>query len=845
MPSFIDQYVLKVHGACDLACDHCYVYEHADQSWRTKPRTMSPAVAEQVARRIAEHARSHAIPTVRITLHGGEPLLLGVARLRELIRTFRTALDDVVRLGLHIQTNGVTLDEAFLELFAASGVQVGVSLDGDLAANDRHRRYANGRSSHAAVLRGLALLRRQEFRHLYGGILCTVDVENDPIAVYEALLEQAPPHLDFLLPQATWEHPPPRPDGTPAPYAAWLGRIHARWIADGRPVPIRLFDALAAAAWGGASGSEAVGLRPVALAVVDTDGSWEQADSLKTAYDGAPATGMSVFTHSVDHLAAHPGVAARNRNYADLCATCLACPVVNVCGGGLYAHRYRPGNGFDNPSVYCADLKLLASEIPAARMRGIPVPRGADPAPPPVHRLPDGAFDAFAAGAGTVQGTEALADMRLSLTRALVAGMDPRDGGTSDLAVAAALGRQLLGELDSGHPAETAEVLRDPFVLAWARGHLRREAAAGAGDESRDVGGGPRGAGEGPRDRAHIAGVAAAAAWRAGVTTRLPLPVRDGLAHLPGVGAVRVEGAGPTAEVTVERADRSPHPWTGGTDRSPHRWIGVRRLTTPWLPVALDDLDPYRAAPFADVTRHDPIALDHLSPRQWTAWQVALSRAGRELSLLVPGYAAPLREALRVVVPLRPTPGDRHSPVLLGRGLFGAAGLAMPTGTTDVAAVLLQEFQRTKLDALMDAYVFFDTSVPAFVPVPWRTAPVPVEQALHGLYIQVALAELWRARAIGPAHHEPAQAHHGPPVETPRGRDRLRSAQAAGAAFHSSLTWADAAVDALAAQARPAPAGARFLAGLRTAIDRLAADPVPSAAARRRASTARRAGASA
>lgn len=857
MPSFIDQYVLKVHGTCDLACDHCYVYEHADQSWRTKPRTMSPTVAERVARRIAEHAERHAIPTVRITLHGGEPLLLGVARLRELIHTLRTALDDVVQLGLHIQTNGVTLDEAFLELFDASGVQVGVSLDGDLAANDRHRRYANGRSSHAAVLRGLALLRRQEFRHLYGGILCTVDVENDPIAVYEALLEQAPPHLDFLLPQATWEHPPPRPNGTPAPYAAWLGRIHARWIADGRPVPIRLFDALSAAAWGGASGSEAVGLGPVALAVVDTDGSWEQADSLKTAYDGAPATGMSVHTHSVDHLAAHPGVAARNQNHADLCATCRACPVVNICGGGLYAHRYRPGNGFDNPSVYCADLKLLASEIPAARMRGIPVPRGADPTPPPVHRLPDGAFDAFAAGAGTVQGTEALADMRLSLTRALVAGMDPHDGGTSDLAVAAALGRQLLGELDSGHPAETAEVLRHPFVLAWARGHLRRAAAAGPGEGRRsdpgngrpgDAGDEPRDAGDGPRDRAHIAGVAAAAAWRAGVTTRLPLPVRDGLAHLPGLGAVRVEGAGPTAEVTVEGTDRSPHHRIGGADRPPHRWIDVRRLTTPWLPVALDDLDPYRAASFEDVTRRDPIVLDRLSPRQWTAWQVALSRAGRELSLLVPGYAAPLREALRAVVPLRPTPTDRYSSVLLGRGSFGAAGLAMPTGATDVAAVLLREFQRTKLDALMDAYVFFDTSVPASVPVPWRTAPVAVDHALHGLYAQVALAELWRARALGPAHQEQApheQSPHEPPGETPRGRDRLRSAQAAGDTFHRRLTWADTAVDALAAQTRPAPAGARFLAGLRTAIDRLAADPVPTTAARRRASAARRAGASA
>ena len=30
--------VLKVHSRCDLACDHCYVYEHADQSWRARPK---------------------------------------------------------------------------------------------------------------------------------------------------------------------------------------------------------------------------------------------------------------------------------------------------------------------------------------------------------------------------------------------------------------------------------------------------------------------------------------------------------------------------------------------------------------------------------------------------------------------------------------------------------------------------------------------------------------------------------------------------------------------------------------------------------------------------------------
>ena len=32
-----------------------------------------------------------------------------------------------------------------------------------------------------------------------------------------------------------------------------------------------------------------------------------------------------------------------------------------MCGGGLYAHRFRRQSGFDNPSVYCRDLMKLTS----------------------------------------------------------------------------------------------------------------------------------------------------------------------------------------------------------------------------------------------------------------------------------------------------------------------------------------------------------------------------------------------------------------------------------------------------------------------------------------------------
>lgn len=78
----LSQFVLKVHSRCDLSCDHCYVYEHADQGWRRQPMTMSGPTLRAAAKRIAEHAAAHGLRRVRIVLHGGEPLLLGREGLR-------------------------------------------------------------------------------------------------------------------------------------------------------------------------------------------------------------------------------------------------------------------------------------------------------------------------------------------------------------------------------------------------------------------------------------------------------------------------------------------------------------------------------------------------------------------------------------------------------------------------------------------------------------------------------------------------------------------------------------------------------------------------------------------
>jgi uncharacterized protein len=111
--------------------------------------------------------------------------------------------------------------------------------------------------------------------------------------------------------------------------------------------------------------AEALGLDPLNAVVVETDGAIEQVDSLKSAYDTAAATGLDVFRHSFDRALRHPGVAARQAGADALAATCRSCPLLTVCGGGHYAHRYRAGHGFINPSVYCADLDRLIRHVAA------------------------------------------------------------------------------------------------------------------------------------------------------------------------------------------------------------------------------------------------------------------------------------------------------------------------------------------------------------------------------------------------------------------------------------------------------------------------------------------------
>jgi uncharacterized protein len=114
---------------------------------------------------------------------------------------------------------------------------------------------------------------------------------------------------------------------------------------------------------GGDSAVETVGLAPAQLIVINTDGALEQVDTLRSAYSRAADTGFNVHTHAFDAAITHPAIVARQRRADGLSVTCKDCALHPVCGGGLYAHRYRADTGFLNPSVYCPDLAYVIRHI--------------------------------------------------------------------------------------------------------------------------------------------------------------------------------------------------------------------------------------------------------------------------------------------------------------------------------------------------------------------------------------------------------------------------------------------------------------------------------------------------
>jgi uncharacterized protein len=334
------------------------MYQHADQSWRQQPKLISRDTIRAVAYRLEEHARTMRSQSLLVIAHGGEPLLHPDLDFffGEISRSVKSR-----HVGFALQTNGTLLTSDKISILQKYNVGVGFSVDGTRETHDRIRVLHSGEGSYDKVVQGLNLMRNSA-PELVGSILSVINPRTNPTEILDAIESLGVERGDFLLPELN--HDTMGNSGIQAgETGTWLIKLFNAWSEREGSIYIRTFLLLIDLLLGGQRGTDQFGAHTVGALAIETDGSYHIADALKTTFEGASRTGMSVFDSPVRSVEQLPLARSFRDKGSGACEECIRCEYFPVCGGGSPINRYSSSLGFAQPSVYCTDLKLLIGHI--------------------------------------------------------------------------------------------------------------------------------------------------------------------------------------------------------------------------------------------------------------------------------------------------------------------------------------------------------------------------------------------------------------------------------------------------------------------------------------------------
>lgn len=353
----INTFIFKVASLCNLNCKYCYVYNKGDSSFKKQPKHMSAFTFELALNKIIAYAEENNISTVNINFHGGEPLLMGYDRAEKFLDILRkTFCNSRVNYSSTIQTNGLLLDEKFINLFIDKNIGIYISSDGTSEMNDRYRVDFSDIGIGMRLENKLDLISTTPLNKNFRGFLCVIDLQNDPEEIYFYFKRYNPFLVDFLLPLNNYKSPPAEEIKF---YGEWLIKLFNVYMNDiSNNFRIRYFDDIILKILKKSASDTKELLIPI---IIETNGQIELDDTLKVA-NGA-ALNMNIQEESINSLLKNERFNLIEKEMTNLPNACQVCPVNDICHGGHISHRYSDNNNFDNPSIFCEALYMLIEHV--------------------------------------------------------------------------------------------------------------------------------------------------------------------------------------------------------------------------------------------------------------------------------------------------------------------------------------------------------------------------------------------------------------------------------------------------------------------------------------------------
>jgi uncharacterized protein len=373
------QVVYKIAERCNINCTYCYYFNMGEVSALSRPAKASLEVTQMLAEWIAQGCGELSIPHAKLSFHGGEPTLVGAKAFNEACRRFRTIIEPAATLSLSIQTNGVLLDERWIDAFIDHGVGVGVSIDGPQEANDRFRLDRRGRSTFSRIEDAIRrLVEAHEVGAPLPSTISVVHIGNDYRSVYRYLRSLGVMEMTFLLPDRNADDVSFVTSGDAARYGSCLFDIFSEWLLEDDPnVHVKFIDQLLAHFRPDTEPGQAFcrSRKSNQVVIARSDGTVAIDDTFIPAlswYADSPV--YSTQQNTLREFLGDPIFREIEETTNELPNGCTDCRWRRVCRGGDFENRFSAGNGFDNPSVYCDAYKVMYADVCEELVRnGYPV----------------------------------------------------------------------------------------------------------------------------------------------------------------------------------------------------------------------------------------------------------------------------------------------------------------------------------------------------------------------------------------------------------------------------------------------------------------------------------------
>ncbi len=358
--------VIKTVERCNIRCTYCYFFNDPLENYRFHPPYISQSTIKDIAQYIKKGCIDLEISHVSIAFHGGEPLMQKKQAFDLMCDTFTKTISPHAQLNFVLQTNGMLIDENWVELFDKYSVSLGISIDGLKSYHDKYRLDKKGAGTYEKVISKLNFaIQHPKINQRDGvGTLTVINPEYSAKKIYRHFVDDL--HLkimDFILPDHTHDNPPSHPI---AVYGLYLQELFKEWVQDDNPqISIRFFKSIIGFFLSQTTRIYGVGKHTDTLPVIaiSSNGDIRPTDELLSTGAEFMNTTLSASVHSLKETIEHDSFSYVAEQIMTLPTACQNCEWKEVCSGGTIATRYSQKANFDNPSIYCEALKMLFTVV--------------------------------------------------------------------------------------------------------------------------------------------------------------------------------------------------------------------------------------------------------------------------------------------------------------------------------------------------------------------------------------------------------------------------------------------------------------------------------------------------